>query len=199
MFIFLIILHVIACIGLIAIVLLQTGKGTGLANVFGSGGGVQSVFGAQTGDVLTRSTAVLAGLYMITSVSLAGMSMKKSSSVMKAPRATRRAAEMPSGLPIVPQKSTQDLLQQIKDAAQGVKEAVQKRIPLTADQGAPSAEPEAKTLPLEKTPVDAAPAESMPQAGRSAPETVQDSVPAGPAAVDMPDQPASPIAPDQQQ
>ena len=47
--------HVLVCIGLIIVVLLQTGKGTGLASVFGGGGG-ESVFGGKGfGSVLAKA------------------------------------------------------------------------------------------------------------------------------------------------
>lgn len=68
---FLIIAHVVASIMLIGIVLIQSGKGAGFADVFGMGGMGQSLFGAQTGNFLTRLTTVLAILFMVTSLSLA--------------------------------------------------------------------------------------------------------------------------------
>ncbi|MDP8262193.1 MAG: preprotein translocase subunit SecG [Candidatus Ancaeobacter aquaticus] len=119
---FLIVLHVVVCIGLITIVLIQTGKGTGLANVFGSGGGVQSVFGAQTGDVLTHTTAVLAVLFMVTSVSLAAISVRDSSSVMKTSRFTRTGATQQ--LPVTLPKSAQDIFQSIKDTTRQVADKI---------------------------------------------------------------------------
>lgn len=67
-----IVIHVIISIMLIGAVLIQSGKGTGFADVFGMGGGMgQSLFGVQTGTFLTRLTTVLAILFMITSLSLA--------------------------------------------------------------------------------------------------------------------------------
>jgi preprotein translocase subunit SecG len=62
--------HILICVGLIIVVLLQTGKGTGLASVFGGGGG-ESVFGGKGfGGVLARATGVLAVLFMLTSITL---------------------------------------------------------------------------------------------------------------------------------
>ncbi len=71
MFDILIIVYVIVCIALIVIVLLQSGKGDGLAGVFGAGGGSQTLFGSRTGDVLTKSTTALAILFMVLSLALA--------------------------------------------------------------------------------------------------------------------------------
>ena len=74
MFDILIIIYVIVCIALIVIVLLQSGKGDGLAGVFGAGGGSQTLFGSRTGDVLTKSTTALAVLFMLLSLVLAFLS-----------------------------------------------------------------------------------------------------------------------------
>ena len=45
MFTFLVTLHIIVCLVLILVILLQAGKGSGLANIFG--GGVQTLFGTK--------------------------------------------------------------------------------------------------------------------------------------------------------
>ena len=62
--------HVIACLFLIAVVLLQQGKGQDLASAFG-GGGTQTAFGPRgSATVLSRATTILAGLFMVTSLGL---------------------------------------------------------------------------------------------------------------------------------
>jgi preprotein translocase subunit SecG len=63
-------LHIIACLFLIAVVLLQQGKGQDLASAFG-GGGTQTAFGPRgSANVLTRATTILAGVFMLTSLAL---------------------------------------------------------------------------------------------------------------------------------
>ena len=63
-------LHVVACLFLIAVVLLQQGKGQDLASAFG-GGGTQTAFGPRgSATVLSRATTILAGVFMITSLGL---------------------------------------------------------------------------------------------------------------------------------
>src|SRR5512134_2858501 len=63
-------LHVVACFFLIAVVLLQQGKGQDLASAFG-GGGTQTAFGPRgSATVLSRATTILAGLFVITSLAL---------------------------------------------------------------------------------------------------------------------------------
>jgi preprotein translocase subunit SecG len=65
-----ILLHVIACLFLIAVVLLQQGKNQDLASAFG-GGGTQTAFGPRgSANVLSRATTILAGVFMITSLAL---------------------------------------------------------------------------------------------------------------------------------
>jgi preprotein translocase subunit SecG len=67
---FIVVLHVIACLFLIGVVLLQQGKGQDLASAFG-GGGTQTAFGPRgSANVLSRTTTVLAAAFMITSLAL---------------------------------------------------------------------------------------------------------------------------------
>ena len=68
------IVHIAVCAFLMLVVLLQQGKGGGMGAAFG-GGATQQVFGGRgAGNILTRATAVCAGIFMITSVSLAWVS-----------------------------------------------------------------------------------------------------------------------------
>jgi len=63
--------HVFVCCFLMFVVLLQQGKGGGMGAAFG-GGATQQVFGGRgAGNILTRATAICAGIFMLTSVSLA--------------------------------------------------------------------------------------------------------------------------------
>jgi preprotein translocase subunit SecG len=67
----LLILHVIISICLMAIVLVQSGKGGGLAGAFGGAGATQTMFGGRgAGDFLTRTTQILGAAFMITSLVL---------------------------------------------------------------------------------------------------------------------------------
>jgi len=58
-------LHIVVSLLLIAAVLLQSGKGSSMANVFG-GGGMETVFGAETPAILNKITTVLAILFIAT-------------------------------------------------------------------------------------------------------------------------------------
>ena len=67
-------LHVIICVFLIIVVLLQSGKAADLAGAFG-GMGSQTVFGPRgTATVLSQATTIAAILFMITSLTLAILS-----------------------------------------------------------------------------------------------------------------------------
>ena len=64
------VLHIIACLFLIGVVLLQQGKSQDLASAFG-GGGTQTAFGPRgSANVLSRATTILAGVFMVTSLTL---------------------------------------------------------------------------------------------------------------------------------
>ena len=69
MFTFFTMLHVIICIALIMIVLLQTGKGADMGAAFG--GATQTVFGSSgPAGFLNKLTTAVAILFMITSLTL---------------------------------------------------------------------------------------------------------------------------------
>ena len=64
------VLHVIVCFFLIAVVLLQRGKGAEMGAVFG-GGASSTVFGSRgAGNFLTLLTKICATVFMLTSLSL---------------------------------------------------------------------------------------------------------------------------------
>ncbi|MBN1621209.1 MAG: preprotein translocase subunit SecG [Endomicrobiales bacterium] len=70
MYYFIVALHVIACLGLILIVLLQAGKGGGIAGLFG-GGGSDQLFSAPSGMAFIKKvTVVIAVVFMLTSLIL---------------------------------------------------------------------------------------------------------------------------------
>jgi preprotein translocase subunit SecG len=67
---FVVVLHVIVCLFLIGVVLLQQGRSADLAGAFG-GQGSQTAFGPRAAaNVLTRLTTWSAVIFMLTSISL---------------------------------------------------------------------------------------------------------------------------------
>jgi preprotein translocase subunit SecG len=68
--VFVVVIHVIVCLFLIGVVLLQQGRSADLAGAFG-GQGSQTAFGPRAAaNVLTRLTSWSAVIFMITSISL---------------------------------------------------------------------------------------------------------------------------------
>lgn len=72
----LVVLHLFLALGLIGLVLMQHGKGADAGAAFGSGAS-GTVFGAKgAANFLSRSTAVLATLFFVTSLALAWYAMQ---------------------------------------------------------------------------------------------------------------------------
>src|SRR5438876_7883879 len=86
------------CFAIIAIVLLQAGKGADIGSAFG-GAGSQAVFGSMgTPTVLGKITGVIAIIFTLTSFSLAILGGDRSSSVVReAPPLSAPAAPPASG------------------------------------------------------------------------------------------------------
>ena len=97
MYVVLVILHIIVSIALIAIVLLQSGKGAEMGASFGASGS-QSVFGAGGGTTfLSKLTTAAAIIFMLTSLTLAYLSGKPStSSIMSSKGAAKPAQQQPA-------------------------------------------------------------------------------------------------------
>jgi preprotein translocase subunit SecG len=66
------IIHVLVACFLVLVVLLQQGKGGGMAG-FGGGTATQVFGGSGAGNVLTRATWIFASIFLVTSVSLASI------------------------------------------------------------------------------------------------------------------------------
>lgn len=103
---FLIFLHVLVSIALIAVVLLQSGKGAEMGASFGAGGS-QSVFGAGGGNTLmSKLTTGAAIIFMLTSLTLAyrsghvGTSSIMSGKIAPAQKAAPVPAQQPPAKPL---------------------------------------------------------------------------------------------------
>jgi preprotein translocase subunit SecG len=96
--------HLLVCLCLVAVILVQSGKGGGLAGgAFGNA--TQTVFGGRGGtDFVTRATVVLGVLFFVTSLSMALLTTKgtgRARSVVSeaAKRASTAAPATPGGAP----------------------------------------------------------------------------------------------------
>jgi preprotein translocase subunit SecG len=94
------ILHVLVCLVIVGLVLLQAGKGADIGSAFG-GTGSQAVFGSMgTPTVLGKATTVAAILFMVTSFVLASQGGKRASTIMPA------TAPPPAAAPAAPSAPT---------------------------------------------------------------------------------------------
>lgn len=81
-------IHVIVCIGLIGIVLIQAGRGGGLSETFS---GAESIFGTKTNALLTRATSIFAVIFFITCLTLAFVSKQHSKSLIEGKKISTKA------------------------------------------------------------------------------------------------------------
>jgi len=104
------ILHVLVCLFLIVVVLLQSGKAADLAGAFG-GMGSQTAFGPRgSATILSKATTISAALFMLTSLSLAILYTREghvSGSVLDKAPATKQAPAQPAtSTPAIPGQSS---------------------------------------------------------------------------------------------
>lgn len=72
----LVVVHLLLAIGLVALILMQHGKGADMGAAFGSGASA-SVFGSRgAANFLSRATALLATVFFLTSLALAYFAMQ---------------------------------------------------------------------------------------------------------------------------
>jgi len=106
--------HVIIMVVLIGLILIQRGKGADVGAAFGSGAS-QTVFGSQgSASFLTRTTAVLATCFFLTSLTLAYFSIQRSdqgsvtdnvipSAMVEVPA---MAIDSPTDVPLIPSQES---------------------------------------------------------------------------------------------
>ena len=142
--IFVTILHVFLCIGLMLIILLQPGK-SDIASAFGGGAGNQMYGPRASGHFLGRATTVIALLFMVTSITLAVYSSARIRS---------------SGSDI------ENAIQRIQD--QDAKKAVEQAPTDATGSALPPIEQPAETAPAEAAPAGA-PEQVAPPANTTTP------------------------------
>lgn len=107
------VIHVFVSFVLIAVILLQAGRGGGLTDSV-AGSAAQSMFGTRSTTYLTRATAVCAVLFMATSLSLAVISSHEGKSLterlprnkaVEAPKAAQPASPSQPAEPAAPSPS----------------------------------------------------------------------------------------------
>lgn len=95
MYTFVLVVHILVSFFLIIVILLQGGRG-GLGEALG-GAGAQTLFGGGANIVMTKLTAVVATVFMVTCLSLAALSTARGRSVIE--RYPTSGSPLPLGLP----------------------------------------------------------------------------------------------------
>jgi preprotein translocase subunit SecG len=168
MTILLTIVHVLVCVFLVIVVLLQSGKAADLAGAFG-GMGSQTAFGPRgAATVLSKATTIAAALFMVTSLSLSILATRgagKSGSVLEragkaAPQqqqkggapapAAQGGAQQQQGQPVIPASpGGQPSVEIVNEKGEVVR-----RQPLDLDK-APKVDPNNPTIPAQPQPAPA--------------------------------------------
>ena len=92
------IVHIIVCLGLIVIVLLQAGKGADLGAAFG--GASQTVFGSRgPASFMGKLTTGIAIIFMLTSLSLSFFSGRSTQTVIPETKEEASVEESPTAAP----------------------------------------------------------------------------------------------------
>jgi preprotein translocase subunit SecG len=157
------ILEVLVCLLLIGVILLQRSKGSGAGVSFG-GGAAEAVFGAQMGNVLTKSTVILAIVFLVNTLMLSLLVARRGGvgeGSLMGNETPRPAAAAPAAAPTAP-------LDLPDTPSAGDAASVLDDVPVAADSAAPA-----------ESAAPAAPAES---AAPAAPAASAESAPAAPAA-----------------
>ena len=102
MYTLVLIVHIIVCLFLIIVVLLQSGKAADLAGAFG-GMGSQTAFGPRgSATLLSKATTISAALFMVTSLSLSILATRNaglSTSVLEDQSIPAKSAPVPAPAP----------------------------------------------------------------------------------------------------
>ncbi|MCQ9206263.1 MAG: preprotein translocase subunit SecG [Omnitrophica bacterium] len=96
---FVIAIHVVSCIILIGVILLQAGRGGGLSETFG-GEASQTIFGTKVSVFLTKATIVAAALYLVTCLSLGIMTTRRGRSLIDLKGRKTVPVRIPQALPL---------------------------------------------------------------------------------------------------
>jgi preprotein translocase subunit SecG len=130
-------LHVIVCIILVLVVLLQSGKGADLAGAFG-GGATQTAFGSRgPASFLSKMTTIAAIVFMLTSISLSMITTKTQSKSVLETTKQRNAAPVKKAPAQKSAPAATPTPEQINQRLEELKQK-QQTTPAPAQQSAPT-------------------------------------------------------------
>jgi preprotein translocase subunit SecG len=87
------VVHVMACVFLILVILIQPGKSGGLG-IFGSAGAQQVFGGRGAGNFLTKTTWTTGAIFFVTSISLAYLSSSNDDALQKRSAAAAQSKDV---------------------------------------------------------------------------------------------------------
>ena len=119
-------LHVVACVLIATVVLMQSGRGGGLTEGFAS---AESLFGAKTNVFMVKLTTGLAVVFFATSLVLAFLSSSREKSLMAAKQkaVTEQAQEAVEETQEAVEE-TQEAVEQTQDAVEQTQDAVEQAV-----------------------------------------------------------------------
>jgi preprotein translocase subunit SecG len=146
-------LHVIVCVILVLVVLLQSGRGADLAGAFG-GGATQTAFGSRgPASFLSKMTTVAAVVFMLTSIGLSMISVKTERKSVLETTGSRQQTTVPARKAPAAQKPAAPVLtpEQIQKRVEEYEKSKQQAAPATnpAQQQKPAPAP-AESTPAKK-------------------------------------------------
>ena len=150
-------IHILVCVGLIVIVLLQADKGEGLAGAFG-GGASSTVFGERgSGGFMSKLTTTMAVVFMITSLVIAVFVPRWEETTPTINYSQNAGSSMPMAMPGMPAVEIPvDAPIAVPAAAPVTAPAAQVAEPVAAPVAvpvaAPTAEPVAPVAPMGEAP-----------------------------------------------
>jgi preprotein translocase subunit SecG len=96
-FYLILVVFLVLCVAMIGLILIQRGRGGGIASAFGGAGG-NTAFGSKTGDVLTWATSIVFGIFLTMAVGLNLLATAVNKEVTSAPVVPVETAPVEEGL-----------------------------------------------------------------------------------------------------
>jgi preprotein translocase subunit SecG len=139
-------LHIVVCIILVLVVLLQSGRSADLAGAFG-GGATQTAFGSRgPASFLSKMTTIAAIVFMVTSFSLSLITVKRESkSILETTtkhQTTQTTKKAPVGKPVA--MPSQEQIQKEQEKAEAARKNAQQAAPAPAPALKPAEAPAKK-------------------------------------------------------
>lgn len=134
MYVLIMVVHFFVAFILIAVILLQAGRGGGFAEMFG--GAAQNALGTRASAFLTKATTICAVIFIFTSLTMAVLSARKGRSLME----TQRVA-IPIPPPSTEATGTAESTEKTTEVTEGTEAAKSAEQPAAPEPAAPETAP----------------------------------------------------------